>query len=112
MAVYVFWGSTYPAIRVGDQTFPPLLLTCSFYVTAAIVLYPFVRGASRTARRDDRRRHWRSAAIAGVLMLLGGNGLLGVAEVTLPAGVAALVAATVPLLMDSVRKAVLIREQA
>jgi len=74
-----------------------LLLTGVFYVTAATVIYPFVRGASRTAARQDRWRRWRSAAIVGVLMVLGGNGLLSVGEVTLPAGIAALVAATVPL---------------
>jgi drug/metabolite transporter (DMT)-like permease len=97
IAVYVFWGSTYPAIRVGDQAFPPLLLTGVFYVTAAAVLFPFVRGGSRATPPSDRWRQWRSATIAGVLMLLGGNGLLSVGEVTLPAGIAGLVAATLPL---------------
>jgi drug/metabolite transporter (DMT)-like permease len=53
IAVYVFWGSTYPAIRVGDQAFPPLLLTGVFYVTAAAVLYPFVRGAWKATNRSD-----------------------------------------------------------
>lgn len=97
IAVYVFWGSTYPAIRVGDEAFPPLLLTGVFYVTAVAVLYPFVRGAWKATNRSDRWRYLRSTTIAGVLMLLGGNGLLSVGEVTLPAGVAALVAATVPM---------------
>lgn len=105
MAVYLFWGSTYPAIRVGDQSVPPLLLTGIFYILAAAMLFPFVRRPTRVAGPKDRRRQWRSAAIAGVLMLLGGNGLLSAAEVTLPAGVAALVASTVPLwlvMLDSV----------
>ncbi len=105
LTVYLFWGSTYPAIRVGDETFPPLLLTGVFYLTAAAALFPFVRGASKPADRSDRWRHWRSTAMVGVLMLLGGNGLLSVGEVTLPAGIAALVAGTVPLwlvVLDSV----------
>jgi len=97
IAVYVFWGSTYPAIRVGVKAFPPLLLTGVFYVTGAAVLYPFVRGGWRSTNRSDRWRQLRSATVAGVLMLLGGNGLLSVGEVTLPAGVAALVAATLPM---------------
>jgi drug/metabolite transporter (DMT)-like permease len=97
IAVYLFWGSTYPAIRIGDEAFPPLLLTGVFYVTAAAVLYPFVRGAWKATNRSDRWRYVRSSTTAGVLMLLGGNGLLSVGEVTLPAGVAALVAATLPL---------------
>jgi drug/metabolite transporter (DMT)-like permease len=97
LAVCVFWGSTYPAIRIGDQAFPPLLLTGVFYVVAAAVLTPFVRAAWKSTNRSDRWRQLRSTATAGILMLLGGNGLLSVGEVTLPAGIAALVAATLPL---------------
>ncbi len=97
LAVYIFWGSAYPAIRLGDRTFPPLLLTGTFYVTAAIILYPFVRGSARSTDRSLRWHQWRSAAITGGLMLLGANGLLSVAEVTLPAGIAAVAAASVVL---------------
>lgn len=109
VAVYLFWGSTYPAIRVGDQTVPPFLLTGVFYVTAAAVLYPFVRGAPSAAARSDRWRYWRSPAISGVLMVLGGNGLLSVGEVTLPAGIAALVAAMVPLWLVALDSLLVIR---
>lgn len=97
IAVYLFWGSTYPAIRVGDEAFPPLLLTGVFYIAAAAVLYPVARGAWTATNRSERWRIVRSTTTAGVLMLLGGNGLLSVGEVTLPAGIAALVAATMPL---------------
>src|SRR5438105_6227981 len=44
-----------------------------------------------------RWTYWRSAAVSGTLMLLGGIGLLTVGEVTLPAGIAAVIASTVPL---------------
>ncbi len=94
LAVYLFWGSAYPAIRLGDRTFPPLLLTGTFYVAAALILYPFVRRSGSAADRGLRWRHWRSAAVVGLLMLLGANGLLSVAEVTLPAGIAAVAAAS------------------
>lgn len=97
LAVYVFWGSTYPAIRLGDQTFPPLLLTGTFYVTAGLVLYPFVRRSSGSTDRSVQWLHWRSALIVGGSMLLGANGLLSIAEVTLPAGIAAVTAATAVL---------------
>lgn len=105
IAVYVFWGSTYPAIRIGVQAFPPLLLTGVFYVAAAAVLWPFVRNDWNSANQSERWRHLRHMATGGVVMLLGGNGLLSVGEVTLPSGIAALVAATVPLwlvILDSV----------
>jgi drug/metabolite transporter (DMT)-like permease len=97
LAVYVFWGSTYPAIRVGVQAFPPLLLTGLFYVAAAAVLFPFVWRSWITTDRSQRWRPLRHTATVGILMLLCGNGLLSVSEVTLPSGVAALVAGTFPL---------------
>src|SRR5437588_10862640 len=96
VCVYFFWGSTYLAIRLGDRTWPPFLLAASRYLIAGVVLYPLASGSA--SRRDHRDwRNWRSAAIIGILMLLGGNGLLTVGEVTLPAGVAALLVATVPM---------------
>src|SRR5437870_569367 len=41
--------------------------------------------------------HWRDAAIVGALLLLLGNGLVSIAERTVPSGVAAVIVATVPL---------------
>src|SRR3990172_4683094 len=58
-----------------------------------------------TIRRGDRegdgrtRTQWRSAAIVGTLLLLGGNGGVVWAEKTIPSGVAALLVALVPLWM-------------
>ena len=40
---------------------------------------------------------WRSCAVVGILLLLGGNGLVSVGERTVPSGFAALLVATVPL---------------
>ena len=52
------------------------------------------RGAPR-----PRPIEWRSAAIVGVLLLLGGNGLVVWAEQTVPSGIAALIVSSVPLFM-------------
>jgi drug/metabolite transporter (DMT)-like permease len=38
--VYVVWGSTYLAIRVGVRRLPPLVFAGSRYVIAGILLYP------------------------------------------------------------------------
>ncbi len=96
LGVYFFWGTTYLAIRVADQTTPPFLVAASRYLMAGALLYLPLRSAE-AGTRSARRAHWRSAAITGTLMLLGGNGLLTLGEVTLPAGIAALIVATVPL---------------
>src|SRR5215471_16352662 len=47
---------------------------------------------------------WRNAAICGVLMLAGGNGLVVVAETRVPSGLAALLIAAVPLWLIVLRR--------
>lgn len=43
------------------------------------------------------RVQWKSVAIIGTLLLLGGNGLVSFAEQRIPSGIAALIVGTVPL---------------
>lgn len=100
--VYLVWGSTYLAIRVGVETLPPLLLAATRYLVAGAVLYPVaVRLGDRAARRTDRpgRHQWLAAAVIGTLLLAGGNGGVSYAEQTVSSGLAALLVATVPLWM-------------
>lgn len=99
-AVYVLWGSTYLAIRIGVETIPPFVLAGLRHLTAGLLLYGWVRGTKRAARPE--RRHWRSAALVGGLLLLGGNGLVTWAEQRVPSGLAALIVASVPLWMTAI----------
>jgi drug/metabolite transporter (DMT)-like permease len=102
-AVYVIWGSTYLAIAVGIESFPPLLLAASRHFTAGIVLYPLLRW--KTGIRPTRTQ-WRTAVITGLLLLLVGNGGVCLSERTLPTGVAALIVALVSfwmVLLDWIR---------
>ena len=95
-AVYVLWGSTYLAIRVGVETIPPFLLAGVRHLTAGLILLGWLRWRGTPW---PERRHWRAAAIIGGLMLLGGNGLVTWAEQRVPSGLAALIVASVPLWM-------------
>ena len=95
-AVYVLWGSTYLAIRVGVETIPPFLLAATRHLTAGFLLYGWLRLRGTPA---PERRHWRAAAIIGTLMLLGGNGLVTWAEQRVSSGIAALIVASVPIWM-------------
>ena len=105
--VYVVWGSTYLAIRVGVGHLPPLLLAGIRYVIAGALLYPIASRASAGGRAPGPAagqarpgaRAWLACAVVGVLLLFGGNGGVSVAETTLPSGVAAVLVATVPLWM-------------
>src|ERR1700722_16210249 len=48
--VYLVWGSTYLAIRVGVEHLPPLLMAGTRYVIAGALLYPIARRASADAQ--------------------------------------------------------------
>ena len=95
-AVYILWGSTYLAIRFGVETIPPFLMAGTRHLTAGLMLYLWTR--ARGGPRPQLR-HWRSAALIGGLMLLGGNGLVTWAEQRVPSGLAALIVASVPIWM-------------
>ena len=93
-AVYLIWGSTYFAIRVGLETFPPLLLAGTRHLLTGLVLYPVLRW--KTGIRPTAAQ-WRSAALTGCLLLFVGNGGVCWAEQTVPSGITALLVATVSL---------------
>ncbi len=95
-AVYLLWGSTYLAIRFGVETIPPFLMAGLRHLTAGLLLFAWLRlrGTPR-----PQARHWRSAAIIGGMLLLGGNGLVTWAEQRVPSGLAALIVASVPIWM-------------
>jgi drug/metabolite transporter (DMT)-like permease len=93
-AVYVVWGSTYLAIRIGVESFPPLILAGLRHFTVGLFLYPVLR--KKTGIRPTVA-HWRTAVIAGALLLFVGNGGVSWAELTVPSGIAALLVATVSL---------------
>ena len=50
LIVYVVWGSTYLAIRVGVETMPPLLMAAARFLMAGLIMFPLAL------------RQWRSAA--------------------------------------------------
>jgi drug/metabolite transporter (DMT)-like permease len=98
VTVYIVWGSTYLAIRVVvESDIPPLLGMGARFLTAAVLLLGFL--ALRRGWRSLRVtwRELRAAAIVGTLLLLLGNGLVAVAEQTVPSGLAALIVGAVPL---------------
>jgi drug/metabolite transporter (DMT)-like permease len=101
--VWVVWGSTYLAIRVGVETMPPLLMAAARNLVAGLIMFPAAIGARRRAisaghqvSRWPRRAEWIGCAVVGVLLLVA-NGAVGIGEKTVPSGLAALLVATVPL---------------
>jgi drug/metabolite transporter (DMT)-like permease len=94
--VYLAWGATYPAIRVMVETVPPLVGTAARFLVAGAVLYGYLMLRGGRRRVAVERRELAGAALIGTI-ILGDIGLLALAEQEVPAGLAALLIASVPL---------------
>jgi drug/metabolite transporter (DMT)-like permease len=99
--LYLVWGSTYLAIRYAIETMPPVLMVGTRFLAAGAILYLWqVISASR---RGDRIRptlaEWRRETIIALLLISTSYGLVAWAELTVPSGIVALLAATTPLWM-------------
>jgi len=94
LALYVVWGSTYLGIRYALESYPPFLLAGVRFLGAGLAMYGFLR---LRGVRPPSRRQWRNAAVTGVLLLLGGNGLVCYAEQSVSSGIAAVAVASMPL---------------
>lgn len=91
-AVYLVWGSTYLAIRIGVQALPPALFAGVRFLLAGVLMLAYAR--ARGARLPASRRDWTRIAITALLMLVGGNGCVTWAEQWIESNQAALIVAT------------------
>lgn len=102
--VYVVWGTTYLAIRVMVDTLPPLLSTAIRFLVAGGAYYMWLRVRKGRAFVSVTTKQFVGAAIVGIALLVGGNGLVTIAEQTVPSGLAALLIASVPLWVVVMRR--------
>ena len=93
--VYLVWGSTYLAIRIGVATVPPLLFAGVRFLSAGLVLSIYARLTGQKFPSDSAE--WRSIFIVGLLLLVVANGLVVWGEKSVPSNQAALIAATTAL---------------
>jgi drug/metabolite transporter (DMT)-like permease len=101
--VYLPWGTTYIAIRVGVRYFPPALFGGTRIALAGAVLLLYLKWRGESLRLTRRDFFW--AALLGIIFFLGGNYLVTLGEKTVASGVAAILVATTPLwtaLLESV----------
>ncbi len=102
-SVYVVWGSTYLAIRIGVQSIPPFLLGGARFMAAGSAMFLIGRWSGA---RAPTAAEWRRATFSGIVMLGAGNGLVTWAATQLPSNLTALLIAAVPsyvILMDWLR---------
>jgi len=94
LAVYVFWGSTAPAIKVAVQSIPPWYMAALRFLIAGGILWLWAR-----LRREPMPtiRDWRGALMTGTLLLTLGNGAFAWCLQYMPSGVGSLFFAMTPL---------------
>jgi drug/metabolite transporter (DMT)-like permease len=98
-AVCVIWGTTYLAIRLSLDAFPPALLGAVRWIVAGTIL------TGITVARGERMpgpHAWRDLSVQGLLLLGLGNGGVNWAEQYVPSGLSAVIIATVPFFMIGV----------
>ena len=96
MVVYVVWGSTYLAMRkTALGGFPPLKMAASRVCIAAAILFPVAKVLGLRIKLTLREMFL--LATSGILLWLGGNGLVALAEKSASSGFAALVIGSTPI---------------
>lgn len=93
-AVYIFWGSTYLAIKYAIETLPPFLMAGTRFVIAGGILLVIARFSKDY--ETPKAAHWKTSFIVGTLLLLFGNGGVVFAEKYISSSLAALLVATEP----------------
>ena len=92
--IYLVWGSTYLAIRVGVREIPPFLMAGLRFTVAGLAMWIWMRVAGAPS---PTLREWRGATILGTLMFLIDYACLFWAEQRVPSGIAAVILAMIPV---------------
>jgi drug/metabolite transporter (DMT)-like permease len=93
-AIYFVWGTTYLAGMFVLKSIPPFLISALRYLSAAALLGLY--GCLARLRWPPLDELW-ALSISGVLMLVGGSGLVLLAQEHIGSGYAAAIMATEPL---------------
>jgi len=96
--LYVVWGSTYLAMRVGVRVWPPFLLASARFVLSGSILLGIA-----VWKRQPRPQSWqqvRTAIITGIALLGIANGLVAWSLQWVQSGTTALIIASTMLWMS------------
>src|SRR4029077_4170193 len=94
--IYLVWGSTFYAIRVGVREVPPFLLAAMRFLIAGAALYGWTRARGE---RGASVPEWGSVALVAFLFFGLDYGLVFWAEQRVASGLTAVMLATIPAFM-------------
>lgn len=93
--VCVVWGTTYMALRIGVENFPPILFSGIRNAAAGIILLGLLFFSGKLPKLG--RREITAQLLPGILMVAVGNGFVGWSERYIPSGLAALIVSVMPV---------------
>src|ERR1700735_701368 len=93
-AIYILWGASFLAIRQVVAVAPPFFAASFRFLCAGGILYAY---SWWKGMPQPNKRQWISTAVLGLIMFGGDYGCLFWAEKEVPSGLAAVIAATIPV---------------
>jgi drug/metabolite transporter (DMT)-like permease len=105
--IYIVWGTTYLAIRIGVREFPPFLMAAMRFLIAGIILYVWTIAHGE---RQPSARQWMGISIVAFLFFGMDYGLVFWAEQRVPSGLTAVMMATIPVFI-ALAEIILLRTQ-
>ncbi|MCH6255726.1 EamA family transporter [Puniceicoccaceae bacterium K14] len=97
IVLYVVWGSTYLGIKIAIETIPPLVMAGARFVPAGLILFGLA--IWKYDKRLPNRKDCWNACLVGLALILGGNGLVTIAEQSVDSTLAAVMLASNPIFM-------------
>ena len=66
-ALYIIWGSTYLAIRIGLESFPPFVMAAMRFFVIGSIAGRYITAAESALYVEGMNvvRNWRSSCVAG-----------------------------------------------
>ena len=95
--MYVAWGVTYLAIHDAVETIPPFIMAGSRVFIAGTLMLALLRFLRPAEFRWGTVREWKDAAIVGILLMVGGNGVQAWCQKLVPVSITALLFGMIPL---------------
>ena len=95
-SVSFFWGTTYLAIRVGVESFPPMLFAGIRHTIGGILVLSYFLLKKYPL---PTKQEFKNIIVMAILMLLIGNGLFVWAEKFVSSSVAAIISSTSPFVV-------------
>jgi drug/metabolite transporter (DMT)-like permease len=98
LTLYIVWGSTYFFIKMAVSSIPPLYVISGRFVIGG----PLLLLLTAVGGQIERRPTWKevgASLLLGSLLLIGGNGLVTLAEKKVDSYLVALIIATTPMVV-------------